>query len=59
MHVRNLYSMIGETVSAAAPPGLDFYYIRTARQLDEFYEAQGLSKDAPATAGGPETAHGA
>ncbi len=51
------YSVIGEIVSAAAPPGLDFCYIQTARQLDEFYEAQGLSKDAPATAGGPERAH--
>lgn len=56
---RERYSMIGETVSAAAPPGLDFYYIRTAGQLDEFYEAQGLSKGAQVPTGGPETVQGA
>lgn len=56
---RKRYSLIGETISAAAPPGLDFYYIQSARQLDEFYEAQGLSKNAIAATGGPEMAHGA
>ncbi len=57
--MRKRYSVLGETVSAAAPPDLDFYYIQTARQLDEFYEAQGLSRDARTSAGGRETAPGA
>ncbi len=56
---RKRYSMIGEAVSAAARPGLDFYYIQTTRQLDEFYEVQGLSKDPRVTTGGRETASGA
>ncbi len=56
---RKRYSVIGKTVSAESPPGLDFYFIQTAGQLDEFYKVQGLSKNTPATAGGPEAAPGA
>lgn len=56
---RKRYSTIAETVSKMAPPDLDFYHIQTARQLDEFYEAQGLSRYTPETSGDSKTARGA
>ncbi len=55
---RGRYSQIGETAVAAAPPGLDFYEIRSARELDDFYDAQGLSMDLQITGPGHKTAPG-
>ena len=55
---RKRYSMVAENVSAAAPPDLDFYFIRSARELDDFYDAQGLRVDLQTTGSGHETAPG-
>ena len=56
---RKRHLVVGETVSAAVPPGLDFYYIRTTCPLDEFCDVQELSKDARTHPDGRESARGA
>ena len=50
--------MITENVSAAAPPDLDFYFIRSARELDDFYDAQGLIMDIQTSGSDHKTAPG-
>lgn len=44
---RKRYSRIYENTSPHIPPGVDLFYIRTPRELDEFYEIHDLSRNAP------------
>ncbi|MDA1257995.1 MAG: hypothetical protein O3C10_09175 [Chloroflexi bacterium] len=41
---RKRYARIGETISAGAAPGVDLFYVRSAGELDRFYELQGLRR---------------
>ena len=42
---RERYRRISVTTSMAARDGIDFYIIRSARELDRFYELHRLSRD--------------
>ncbi len=42
---RDRYRRISETISKVAREGVDFYVIRSSRELDNFYRLHGLSRD--------------
>ena len=44
---RKRYSRISEVISGQARPGVNLFYIRTPRELDQFYEIHDLSRNAP------------
>ena len=44
---RKRYSRIYETISRHIPPGVDLFYLRTPRELDQFYEFHDLSRNPP------------
>ena len=44
---RKKYSRIYENISRDIPPGVDLFYIRTPRELDQFYEFHDLSSNPP------------
>ncbi len=42
---RKRYHRFDETIAGYARPGVDFFVVRSASQLDRFYGLQGLSRD--------------
>lgn len=42
---RDRYRRISETISKVAREGVDFYVIRSSRELNNFYRLHGLSRD--------------
>ena len=44
---RKRYSRIGEVVAGQILAGVDMFYIRTPRELDQFYEVQNLTRNLP------------
>ena len=42
---RKRYFRFDETIAGYARPGVDFFVVRSAGELDRFYELQGLSRD--------------
>ncbi len=42
---RHRHRRLSETMASFARPGVDFFEIRSARELEQFYKIQGLSRD--------------